>query len=293
MLNYPSSGDIIRVNGIRQRRDCRAYRVFNHYIDKLISELMDGGLEEQEAMDRVFLCRAPDDVRAGNEVYACTTCKAKCEYKVNGVSKYEQCKYKDYDLFDGHSARGYTSIGIGEEQRPELAALTMPERLSLAVLKVRPPHSSPDRRTSWRRLHQLRPRHTPHHCLVALGGPRYPRRDRWTAARPPSPWRPAARPRAAGLCSPAAVEREGARAVLGASAPFFPGFFLRGFLRKILSRLCRTMAVTLAPADRRHGGETPLAPPRRRSQTSAMQLPATPGRSCRYSSPHTPASTPL
>ena len=148
MLNYPSSGDIIRVNDIRQRRDCRAYRVFNHYIDKLISELMDGSLEEQEAMDRVFLCRAPDDVRAGNEVYACTTCKAKCEYKVNGVSKYEQCKYKDYDLFDGHSARGYTSIGIGEEQRPELAALTMPERMSLAVLKVPPPHSSPDRRAA-------------------------------------------------------------------------------------------------------------------------------------------------
>jgi hypothetical protein len=41
MLNYPSSGDIIRVNGIRQRRDCRAYRVFSHYIDKLISELSD------------------------------------------------------------------------------------------------------------------------------------------------------------------------------------------------------------------------------------------------------------
>ena len=75
---------------------------------------MDGGLEEQEATDRVFLCRG---------LHACTTCKAKCEYKENGVSKYEQCKYKDYDLFDGHSARGYTSIGIGEEQRPELAAL--------------------------------------------------------------------------------------------------------------------------------------------------------------------------
>ena len=50
------------------------------------------------------------------------------------------------------------------------------------------------------------------------------------------------------------------------------------------------MAITLAPADRRHGGETPLPPPRRRSQASAMQLPATPGRICRYSSPHTPAS---
>ena len=87
------------------------------------TELVDGGLEEQEAMDRVFLCRRDDSaVLAGCEVYACTTCKAKCEYKVNGVSKYEQCKYKDYDLFDGHSARGYTSIGIGEEQRPELAA---------------------------------------------------------------------------------------------------------------------------------------------------------------------------
>ena len=48
----------------------------------------------------------------------------------------------------GHSARGYTSIGIGEEQRPELAALTMPERMSLAVLKVPPPHSSPDRRAA-------------------------------------------------------------------------------------------------------------------------------------------------
>ena len=110
---------------------------------------MDGGLEEQEAMDRVFLCRRDDSaVLAGCEVYACTTCKAKCEYKENGVSKYEQCKYKDYALFDGHSARGYTSIGIGEEQRPELAALTMPERMSLAVLKVPPPHSSPDRRAA-------------------------------------------------------------------------------------------------------------------------------------------------
>ena len=149
MLNYPSSGDIIRVKDIRQRSGCRAYRVFNHYIDKLISELVDGGLEEQEAMDRVFLCRRDDSaVLAGCEVYACTTCKAKCEYKENGVSKYEQCKYKDYDLFDGHSARGYTSIGIGEEQRPELAALTMPERMSLAVLKVPPPHSSPDRRAA-------------------------------------------------------------------------------------------------------------------------------------------------
>ena len=99
MLNYPSSGDIIRVKDIRQRSGCRAYRVFNHYIDKLISELVDGGLEEQEAMDRVFLCRRDDSaVLAGCEVYACTTCKAKCEYKENGVSKYEQCKYKDYDL---------------------------------------------------------------------------------------------------------------------------------------------------------------------------------------------------
>ena len=34
MLNYPSSGDIIRVKDIRQRSGCRAYRVFNHYIDK-------------------------------------------------------------------------------------------------------------------------------------------------------------------------------------------------------------------------------------------------------------------
>ena len=53
------------------------------------------------------------------------------------------------------------------------------------------------------------------------GGPRCPRRDRWTAARPPSPWRPAARPRAAGLCSPAAVEREGASS-LGRLGAFLP-----------------------------------------------------------------------
>ena len=65
MLNYPSSGDIIRVKDIRQRSDCRAYRVFSHYIDKLISELVDGGLEEQEAMDRVFLCRRDDSAVLG------------------------------------------------------------------------------------------------------------------------------------------------------------------------------------------------------------------------------------
>ena len=51
--------------------------------------------------------------------------------------------------------------------------------------------------------------------------------------------------------------------------------------------------ITLAHADRLHGSETPSPPPRRRPQASARQLPATPGRICRYSSPHTPASTPL
>ena len=37
-----------------------------------------------------------------------------------------------------------------------------------------------------------------------------------------------------------------------------PITLIQEFLRKILTGLCRTMAVTLAPADRRHGGETPL-----------------------------------
>ena len=43
----------------------------------------------------------------------------------------------ELDLFDGYAADGsYRSIGIGEQQPAELAALTVADRLALSVLKM-------------------------------------------------------------------------------------------------------------------------------------------------------------
>lgn len=35
MLNYPKSGDTIVVNNVTEQSDCRAFRVFEHYISAL------------------------------------------------------------------------------------------------------------------------------------------------------------------------------------------------------------------------------------------------------------------
>ena len=38
MLNYPKEGDVILVQNISVKSDCRAYRVFKYYIRKLIRD---------------------------------------------------------------------------------------------------------------------------------------------------------------------------------------------------------------------------------------------------------------
>ena len=38
MLNYPKDGDTILLQNISKRSDCRAYRVFKHYIRQLIHD---------------------------------------------------------------------------------------------------------------------------------------------------------------------------------------------------------------------------------------------------------------
>ena len=84
MLNYPSSGDIIAVQGVRKKEDCRAYRVFEYYIETLIADLEGEGLTRDEAEDRVFYARREDESNPHQplRVFACSTCKAKCAMQV-------------------------------------------------------------------------------------------------------------------------------------------------------------------------------------------------------------------
>ena len=67
MLNYPSSGDIIAVQGVRKKEDCRAYRVFEYYIETLIADLEGEGLTRDEAEDRVFYARREDESNPGSK----------------------------------------------------------------------------------------------------------------------------------------------------------------------------------------------------------------------------------
>ena len=128
MLNYPKSGDTIVVNNVTEQSDCRAFRVFEHYIS---------ALEEHMGEDEPpFLCE-PVEGSVGCRVFACSFCKKLCEFKMNGEVTYVQCQPNELDLFDGHAQDGtYQSIGIGDAQPAELAALTISDRLALSVLKM-------------------------------------------------------------------------------------------------------------------------------------------------------------
>ena len=68
-------------------------------------------------------------------MYACNACKKLCRRR--DEKEYRQCTAAELDLFDGHDEDGtYASIGIGDKQPPEFAALTVNDRLALGVLQM-------------------------------------------------------------------------------------------------------------------------------------------------------------
>ena len=81
----------------------------------------------------VFLCTPVEG--GGCRVYACNACKRLCRRREE--KEYRQCTAAELDLFDGHDEDGsYVSIGIGDKQAPEYAALTVHDRLALGVLQM-------------------------------------------------------------------------------------------------------------------------------------------------------------
>ena len=85
---------------------------------------------------QVFLCEPV--AGGGCQVYACTACKKLCKRRRDGRQTfYQQCNAAELDLFDGHAADGsYSSIGIGDKQPPEYAALNCKDRMALGVLQA-------------------------------------------------------------------------------------------------------------------------------------------------------------
>ena len=70
-------------------------------------------------------------------MFACNFCKGKFTNREDGSLVYRQPHPRELDLFDGVRANGInTSIGIGDEQPPELACLTVYDHLAQSVLKM-------------------------------------------------------------------------------------------------------------------------------------------------------------
>ena len=149
MLNYPSDkqADIITVDNVHRRQDCRAYRVFKQYIKARAARIKrkltvdDPHATMQDSMSHVFLCE-PDEENGGSRVYTCTACKSLCRTRTEDGTRYMQCNPKQLDLFDGHDVvtGAYDSIGIGDRQPDVYKKLTLKDRLALSVLRVRLTH---------------------------------------------------------------------------------------------------------------------------------------------------------
>jgi hypothetical protein len=161
MLNYPSEkqADIITVDNVHRRQDCRAYRVFKHYIKARASRIRrklrveDPTATMEDSMSHVFLCE-PDEENGGSRVYTCTACKSLCRTRTDDGTRYVQCDPTELDLFDGHDVETgeYESIGIGDKQPKVYKRLTVHDRLTLSVLKVRLSHSKKARRLAHHHL---------------------------------------------------------------------------------------------------------------------------------------------
>eukprot|EP00966_Prymnesium_polylepis_P166535 3849635-Prymnesium_polylepis.2 len=117
----------------RSRSDLRAWRVYHPALEALASELSIN-------VGEVFLCEpVPVSSPPRCRVFSCTTCRAEAKRDL-----------AQYDLFDGHAqtAESYRSIGLGEPLPAVLQSLSMEERLSLSLIKVR--HCTTDHLTSTR-----------------------------------------------------------------------------------------------------------------------------------------------
>ena len=147
MLNYPKKGDIkadtIVVEDIRNKHDCRAYRVFRYYIRKLVKDRCDRLPDEATSAERravrngIFLCEPADG--GGCRVFACKACKRLCRAGNTSENKprYVQCSPADLDLFDGVDEENeFHTIGIGDRQPKAYKNLSCNDRMILGVLKV-------------------------------------------------------------------------------------------------------------------------------------------------------------
>ena len=107
-----------------------------YYIRKLIADKLSrqqDNTTRSDVEDSVFLCQPVEE--GGCRVYACNACKKLCRRR--DEKEYRQCTAAELDLFDGHDEDGtYASIGIGDKQPPEFAALTVNDRLALGVLQM-------------------------------------------------------------------------------------------------------------------------------------------------------------
>jgi len=102
-LLYPDAAKTIKVRNITDKGQCRAYRVFAHYINKM----------QRTTGNTVFKCEVQGTAAM---VFACNYCVRQCLSKENGQTVYDQVLPSQLDFFDGVRADGsYTSIGIGDE----------------------------------------------------------------------------------------------------------------------------------------------------------------------------------
>ena len=96
MLNHPRKGDIIiTVEDIHNKYDCRAYRVFRYYINKLVRDRCDRLPEEATSAERrternkIFLCESADG--GGCRVFAsCRACKRARTVRANELAQCER-----------------------------------------------------------------------------------------------------------------------------------------------------------------------------------------------------------
>ena len=112
------------VVGLQNKAQCRAYRVFRHFIEVLSASVSGDGSVDSEA---VFKCTP--GIKGGQHgchVYACGSCTE--------VGRDDPASY---DLHDGILPNGTRQdIGISDELPDELGRLSADERMSLAVLRM-------------------------------------------------------------------------------------------------------------------------------------------------------------
>ena len=92
-------GDIITVEDIHNKYDCRAYRVFRYYIHKLVKDRCDRLPEEATSAERrternkIFLCESADGGPDGGgcRVFAsCRACKRARTVRANELAQCER-----------------------------------------------------------------------------------------------------------------------------------------------------------------------------------------------------------